>query len=45
MSPYSGTQFAMYRPAPYTSNAGKLSCFQVPYVSLIDRWLEVYHLQ
>jgi hypothetical protein len=24
MSPYSGTQFAMYRPAPYTSNAGKL---------------------
>jgi hypothetical protein len=26
MSPYSGTQFAMYRPAPYTSNAGKLSC-------------------
>jgi len=25
MSPYSGTQFAMYRPAPYTSNAGELS--------------------
>jgi hypothetical protein len=25
MSPYSGTQFAMYRPAPYTSNAGKLT--------------------
>jgi hypothetical protein len=23
MSPYAGTQFAMYRPAKYVSNAGK----------------------
>jgi hypothetical protein len=45
MSPYSGTQFAMYRPAPYTSNAGKLSRFLVWDVQLMGRWLEMYYLQ
>jgi len=33
MSPYSGTQFAMYRPAPYTSNAGKLSLSGAEYLA------------
>ena len=40
MSPYSGTQFAMYRPANYVSNAGKLLAFpftEAP-ADVIDGW-------
>ena len=49
MSPYSGTQFAMYRPAPYTSNAGELSNTHREYLAnrqmggnvllVVARWL------
>jgi hypothetical protein len=44
MSPYSGTQFAMYRPAPYTSNAGELRLSLSSEMKLIGRWLEMYYL-